>query len=243
MFSLVKKEINSFLGGLTGYLVIALFLILNALYLWVLPGYYNIPDSGYASIDGLFALAPWLYLILIPAITMRSFSEEIHTGTFELIVTKPLSMFRIVISKYIAGFILVLLSLIPTLLNIYAIHELGYPKGNYDTGGIIGSYIGLIFLASVYLAIGLFSSSIAKNQIVSFVLAIIVTLLVYIGFETLASLEVFGDFSYYVQKLGVDSHYKSISRGVVDSRDLFYFISSTLLFLYLTKIILSKKVR
>ncbi len=241
MFSLIKKEINAFFGTVTGYLVVALFLTLNGLYLWVFPGYSNILDSGYANLESMFAFAPWLYLILIPAITMRSFSEELLSGTFELILTKPLSLFEIVMAKYIANLLLVLFSLIPTLVYLYTISELGYPKGNVDFGGIIGSYIGLFLLAAIYVAIGIFVSSLTKNQIVAFILAAVISLFMYIGFEMVSQLELFGSFDFIFQRIGIDSHYKSISKGVLDSRDLTYYFVTIFLFLYFTKLQLGRR--
>ena len=172
MYSLLKKEINSFLSSLVGYISIFVFLVSIGLFLWIFPGNdYNIPEAGYASIDGLFYITPWVYMFLIPAITMRSFAEEKKTGTLEILLTKPLTEFQILLAKYLAGVILVLFSLLPTLVYFITIYNFAAPAGNVDIGGIAGSYIGLFFLAAGFVAIGIFSSSLTDNQLAAFIMA------------------------------------------------------------------------
>lgn len=244
MFALLKKEINSFFSSLTGYIVISVFLLTNGLFLWVFTGdntSMNIFDGGYSTLDPLFTIAPWVFLFLIPAITMRLFSEESRTGTMELLLTHPLTDFQIVIAKYISGLFLIFLSLLPTLSYFFTVYALGNPVGNIDTGGTWGSYIGLFFLASIYAAIGLFASSLTDNQIVSFIIAMLLCFFFYIGFEYISSMAVFESIESIVLRLGINEHYRSISRGVLDTRDLLYYISTSGLFIYFAQLSISKR--
>ena len=230
MFAILKKEINSFFASPIGYLVIAIFLILNGLFLWVFKGEFNILDNGFADLSSFFLLAPWILVFLIPAVTMRSFSDEKKQGTLELLVTKPISFLNIILGKYFGALVLIFIALIPTVLYVYTLFQLGNPMGNLDLGSIIGSYFGLLFLVSSYTAIGIFSSTLSENQIVCFISAVFLCLLFYIGFEGIA------DFvsSTFIEQLGMSSHFKSMSRGVLDSRDILYFLSVTILFILLT---------
>ena len=236
MTSIIKKELNSFLSSLSGYMVILMFLILNGVFLWIFPGSFNLLDSGYAGLDGLFFLAPWVFLFLIPALTMRLFSDEIKIGTIELLLTKPITEFKLVLGKYIAGIILCLIGLAPTLIYLFSIYALGQPKGNLDWGATIGSYIGLIFLAGVYVSIGLFASSLTESQILSFISALFICFFFFIGFEQIASLLSYTGMELSIEKLGVNYHYNAISRGVIDTRDLLYFIGVILLFIFASTI-------
>ncbi|MCF8297535.1 MAG: gliding motility-associated ABC transporter permease subunit GldF [Saprospiraceae bacterium] len=241
MLTLIKKEINSFLSSLIGYIVIIIFLLINSLFLWVFPIEFNILDYGYASIDGLFILAPFVFLFLIPAITMRSFSDEKKSGTIELLVTKPISDLQIIFSKFIAGIVLVILSLIPTLFFFFTVYKLGFPVGNIDIGGTWGSYIGLFFLSAAFVSIGLFSSSITDNQIISFIVSVFLCGFVYIGFDFIFSLDLFGSIDLLIKTLGINEHYISMSRGVIDTRDIIYFLSVIALFTILTKMSLQSR--
>lgn len=233
MIAILKKELNSFFSTPIGYLVIALFHIINGLFLWVFDNEFNILNAGFADLNSFFYLAPWIFLFLIPAITMRTFSDEYSSGTIEILKTKPISNWEIILGKYFASLLLIIIALIPTFLYVYSIAELGSPKGNYDFGALLGSYFGLLFLAATYTAIGVFSSMLSKNQIVAFIIAMFVSFILFYGFEAMASL--FGTLDYFVQSLGINEHYKSISRGVIDTRDLLYFISVTVFFLMCTK--------
>jgi ABC-2 type transport system permease protein len=235
MFILLKKEINAFLSSLIGYIVIVVFLLVNGLFLWVFQGDFNILDAGYANIDGLFLIAPFIFLFLIPAITMRSFAEEKRTGTLEIILTKPLTDLQIILAKYFAGLILVIFSLLPTLIYFFSVYQLGLPKGNLDIGGAWGSYIGLLFLGASFVAIGIFSSTLTDNQIVSFILAVFLSGFLYIGFEFIYSLSLFGKIDLFIKSLGINAHYLSMSRGVIDTRDGIYFLSLIIFFLLLSK--------
>lgn len=238
---LLIKEIRSFFSSFTGLIVIGIFLFLTGTFLWILPGDNNILDSGYANVDGLFSLAPWLYLFLVPALTMRFFAEERKSGTIELLLTRPLSIMQIVLAKYIAGVVLVLFSLLPTLIYMYSVSQLGLPKGNIDFGGFFGSFIGLLFLASSYTAIGVFASSVTDNQIVSFLLAALVSFFFYYGFELLSLFVPSAAIQDVVSQWGISYHYDSMSRGVIDSRDVVYFISLSVVFLYATSWFVSKR--
>ena len=236
MLVLLKKEVSGFLNSILGYIVIAVFLLVNGLFLWVFPLESNILDFGYANIDGLFLIGPFVFLFLIPAITMRFFAEEKKTGTIELLMTKPLTDLQVILAKYLAGFVLVVISILPTLIYFFSVYQLGFPKGNIDTGGMWGSYIGLLFLGASFVAIGLFASSITDNQIVSFIVAVVLCGFLYIGFEFIYSLELFGQVDLFVKSLGISAHYSSMSLGVIDTRDVIYFVSIISLFILFTKI-------
>ena len=240
MYSIFKKEVRSFLSSLIAYVVMIVFLIATGLFTWVIPDY-NIFDLGYANLDALFSMAPRLFIFLISAITMRSFSEEKKTGTIEVITTKPLTDIQIILGKYFAGVALVLFTLIPTLLYVYAVYQLGSPKGNIDMGATIGSYIGLFLLASTFVSIGLFASSLSENQIVAFVLAMFLCYTFYQLFDLLANFNLLGTWDSLVASLGISAHYQSISRGVIDSRDLSYFASVNIAFLWATKFVFGSR--
>jgi ABC-2 type transport system permease protein len=240
MLAILKKEINTFFASPIGYLVIAVFLLLNGLFLWLFKGEFNILDSGFADLSAFFLLAPWILIFLIPAVTMRSFSDEKKQGTLELLLTKPISRLQIVLGKYFGAFILVVIALIPTLLYVYTISSLESQEGSLDVGSLMGSYIGLLFLVASYTAIGVFASSLSDNQIVAFIIAVFVCFFFYFGFEGLSNYKLFGD-GLYLEKLGMEHHFKSMSRGVLDTRDMLYFISVTAFFILLTQLNLHKK--
>lgn len=236
MLHLLKKELTGFFSSLTGYIIIAIFLLSTSLFVWVFPGDGNVLNSGYAHLAPLFAMAPWLFLFLVPASTMRLFSEEKKSGTLDLLLTKPLSDMQIVVAKYLAGLSIVALSLLPTLIYYLSVSLLAMPAGNVDHGAILGSYLGLFFLAAIYTAIGVLASSLTPNQIVSFLAAMALSFVFFVGFDSLAALAGHNRLGYYLRQIGINEHYLSISRGVVDSRDVVYFISMIVIFLVLTKI-------
>lgn len=235
MYTLFRKEISGFFSSLTGYIVIIVFLIINGLFIWIFPGVNNVLDSGYASLDSLFSIAPWVFLFLAPAVTMRMFSDEKKSGTIELLLTRPLSDFQIIFAKFLAALSLVLFSLLPTLIYFYTVYKLGNPIGNIDTGGTWGSYIGLFFLAAIYVSIGIFSSLVTDNQIIAFVVGMLLCFVAYIGFDYLSEIGAFKSINSFVINLGINEHYKSMSRGVIDSRDMIYFMSVIAFFLIITK--------
>lgn len=239
MLAILKKEINAFFASPIGYLVIAIFLVLNGLFLWLFKGDFNILDYGFADLSSFFLLAPWILIFLIPAVTMRSFSDEKKQGTLELLLTKPISYTNIILGKYLGAFILILIALLPTLIYVYTVYQLGNPAGNLDIGSTLGSYFGLLFLVAAYTAIGIFTSTLSDNQIVAFITSVFLCFLFYIGFEGIA------DFisSNIIDQLGMSLHYKSMSRGVLDTRDIIYFLSITVFFLMLTKLNLIKEHR
>ncbi|MCF1192724.1 gliding motility-associated ABC transporter substrate-binding protein GldG [Mangrovimonas sp. AS39] len=230
MFALFRKEINSFFASPIGYLVIAVFLLLNGLFLWLFKGEFNVLDNGFADLSSFFLLAPWILLFLVPAVTMRCFSDEKKQGTLELLLTKPISHLQIVLGKYLGSFVLIILALIPTLLYIYTVYELGLPTGNLDMGSTLGSYFGLLFLVAAYTAIGVFASTLSENQIVSFIIAVFLCFFFYIGFEGVAEFSS----STLIEKFGMSYHFKSMGRGVLDTRDIVYFLFIALLFIALT---------
>lgn len=240
MYSILKKEIRSFLSSLIAYVVMIVFLVAIGLFMWVLPEY-NVFDMGYANMDTLFSMAPMVFIFLISAITMRSFSEEKKSGTIEIITTKPLSDMQIILGKYFAGVVLVIFSILPTLIYFYTIYELGATKGNMDIGATWGSYLGLLLLASCFVAIGIFSSAITDNQIVSFIVSMFLCYSFYSIFDLLANFNLLGSYDSVVAALGINAHYLSISRGVIDSRDLIYFLSFITAFIWGTKTVFSAR--
>jgi len=232
MKAILLKEIKSFFGSPIAYLVIAIFLLLNGLFLWVFEGDYNILNSGFADMSPFFTLSPWILIFLIPAVTMRSFSDEKKQGTLELLLTKPLSLWQIVNGKFFGAMLLIAIAIIPTFIYIYVISGLGMPPGNIDLGSTLGSYFGLLFLIGAYTAIGIFTSTLSENQIVAFILSVFLCFFFYFAFEGLATY--LPDFENFITSLGMDSHFKSMSRGVLDTRDILYFVSLTIVFLSLT---------
>lgn len=237
MFAILKKEINSFFASPIGYLVIAIFLLLNSLFLWLFKGDNNILDYGFADLSSFFMMAPWILIFLIPAVTMRSFSDEKKQGTLELLLTKPISLLSIVLGKYFGAFILILIALLPTLLYVFTVYQLGDPVGNLDVGSTMGSYFGLLFLIAAYTAIGVFASTISDNQIVAFITSVFICFVFYIGFDSIAEFTS----SNFAEQLGMNAHYKSMSRGVLDTRDIIYFLSITIFFIMLAKLNINKE--
>ncbi|MBK0368367.1 gliding motility-associated ABC transporter permease subunit GldF [Flavobacterium agrisoli] len=231
MKSIILREIKSFFGSPIGYLVIGLFLISNGLFLWVFEGDYNILNSGFADLNPFFTLAPWILIFLIPAVTMRSFSDEKKQGTIELLLTKPLPTWQIAYGKFFGSFLLIVLAIIPTLIYVKAISDLGMTEGNFDIGSTIGSYIGLLFLAAAFAAIGIFTSTLSDNQIVAFIGSVFLCFLCFFGFDGFAT--IIKGFS-FLSNFGIQAHYTSMSRGVLDTRDIIYFFSIVILFLSLT---------
>jgi len=232
MKTILFREIKSFFGSPIGYLVIAIFLIINGLFLWVFEGDFNILDSGFADLSPFFTISPWILIFLIPAVTMRSFSDEKKQGTLELLLTKPISLWQIVNGKFLGAMLLILIAMIPTFIYVYAISSLGMPEGNIDLGSTIGSYFGLLFLIAGYTSIGIFTSTLSENQIVAFILSVFLCFIFYFGFEGLS--QVFKSFENTISAFGMDNHFKSMGRGVIDTRDILYFVSVTFLFLSFT---------
>lgn len=232
MWSVCKKELRQFFSSLTGYVAIIVFLLLNGALLFVFPD--NIFDFGYATLDKFFQLAPWILLLLIPSITMRSFSDEFRAGTYEILQTRPLSRWQIILGKYLASLIVVVIALVPTFLYVLSVNRLSAGAG-IDTGGTTGSYIGLFFLSAVFVAISICCSSLTNNAVVAFILGAFSCFLLYSGFQAISQLPALqSGADYYVSMIGIDHHYRSISRGVVDSRDLVYFASVIFFFLFFT---------
>ncbi len=241
MFSLFKKEISSFLSSLVGYVVILIFLTILGLLVWVFPGDFNVLDTGYAQLDPMFTLAPWVFMFLIPAVTMRFFAEEKRTGTIELLLTKPLTELQLIFAKYLAGLALVIIALIPTLIYYISVYQLGNPVGNIDNGGFWGSFIGLIFLSSGFISIGLFSSTLSDNQVVAFIIAVFLSFIAFTGFDAISTIPIFESVDTFIASLGINLHYQSLSRGVIDTRDVIYFVSLTFFFILLTRLVLESK--
>lgn len=241
VWAIVKKEVSYFFSSLIGTIVLIVFLSLNALFLWLIPinEYLNIPATQYASLEPFFTLAPWMYLFLIPAITMRSFSEEKSLGTLELLLTKPIEITQLIFSKFLACSIILILSLLPTLAYVFAVYYLGYPEGNLDVGGTIGSYIGLFLLGTVFISIGIFASSLAKNQITALIIAVLLCVTFYLGMDWIASFGSDNQIGYVIQQMGIQEHYLSISKGLIELKDIVYFVGASALFITLTKLSIS----
>lgn len=240
MIHVLSKEFNSFLNSLIAYVVIGVFLTGIGLLMWVFPET-SVLDYGYADMETLFSLGPYVFIFLIPAITMRSFAEESRGGTLELLLTKPLSDWDIILGKFLASFLLVFLSILPTVIYYFSVRALGNPVGNIDTPGVLGSYIGLLLLGAVFCAIGIFASSLTSNQIVSFIVAAFFCYLLFAGFESLSLLDVWSEHTLFIRELGLLFHYESLSKGLIDSRNLVYFGSVITVMLLITRIILGAR--
>jgi ABC-2 type transport system permease protein len=233
MYQIFKKELNSFLNSLIGYIVIGVFLTATGLFTWIFKD--NILDFGYADMSLFFQISPYLFLFLIPAITMRAFAEEVKSGTIELLFTKPLSKWQIVLGKYLASCFLILLSLLPTLLYYYSVYQLGNPQGDIDSAAVFSSYLGLFFLGCVFAGIGVMMSAFTDNQVTAFVLSFILCLILYYGIGQLAQLPFMGDFGYFFNQLGLDYQYNALSKGLIDTRNIIYFVSVIYTTLWVTK--------
>jgi ABC-2 type transport system permease protein len=238
MFAVFKKEIRSFFSSLTGYIVIIVFLLVNSMFMWVFPGEWNILDSGYAGLDTLFFLSPWVFLFLVPAVTMKMIAEEKRLGTIELIYSRPITERGFIYGKYLASVALVLLALLPAVIYYISVYLLGESPGNIDKGGTLGAFIGLFFLASVYASAGLFASSLTDNQVIAFIVAILLCFILFTGFDSFAYLPGLKKLDEFVIRLGINEHYKSVSRGVIDIRDVAYFAAVVALFNEATRLVL-----
>ncbi len=241
MISVYYKELKNFLSSLTGYIAIIIFLVVCSLFVWVITEN-NLFNYNYASIAQLFDIAPLVFIILIPGITMNAFAEEKQNGTIEFLTTKPLSDFQIISGKYLAAMTIVFLAILPTLIYYYSVYQLGSPKGNIDTGAVIGSYVGLFLLAGIFAAIGMFMSILTSNQIAAFILTAFACFFFYWIFDFISELPAFyGKVDDIIKGIGIDYHYTNISRGRIDTRDVVYFLSMILFFLWLTYVTLDKR--
>ena len=239
MLTILQKEFNAFLNSPVAYVVLGVFLIATGLFVWVFPDS-SVLDYGYADLQTLFNLAPWIFLFLIPALTMRTFAEEKKAGTIELLLTRPLTDGQIIGGKYLACLLLALLALVPTLLYYYSVYKLGSPEGNIDSAATVGSYLGLALLAAVFAAIGILASALTRDQVIAFLVAVVGCFLVYSGFDSLASV-LQGSAAYYVSQLGIAAHYRDLSKGLIDSRDLVYFFSVVAVALQATRLALRSR--
>lgn len=238
MFALYLKEIKSYFSSIMGYVIMGTFIVVTGLFLWVFSGYYNVLDMNMADLQGLFNISSYLFLFLIPAITMRTFAEENKSGTMELLFTKPLSDNAIIAAKFLASVTFLFIALLPTCLYVISVWKLGNPVGNIDLGSTMGSYIGLFLLGVIFVSIGIFASSLTNNQIVAFILGALFCFFVHFGFEFIYSLSFLESVGGVIKNMGIEHHYQAISKGVVDSRDIIYFITTTFIFLFATKIVL-----
>lgn len=240
MYWIFRKEFNGFLNSLVAYIAISVFLTGIGLLMWVFPDT-SVLNFGFADMQTLFTLGPYVFMFLVPAITMRMFADEKKSGTLELLLTKPLSDWQIIFGKYLAGMALLILALVPTVLYYFTVYHLGNPPGNIDTAGVVGSYIGLILLGGVFISVGVFSSSLTENQVVSFILAFFLCFLLYYGFQSVASVNVWGKASAFLEESGILYHYNNLSKGLIDVRNVLYFLSVISVMLMLTKLKLSSR--
>lgn len=238
MLAIFTKEINGFFNSLTGYIVIIFYLLFNSLFMWVFPGEWNIFDSGYAGLDTLFFLSPWVFLFLVPAVTMRMIAEEKRLGTIELIYSRPISEREIVWGKFLASVALVMLSILPCLIFYLSVYHLGETPGNLDKGATWGAFIGLFFLASVYASAGIFASAITDNQVFAFIFAVLICFIMFMGFDSFAYLPGLKKIDEFVIRLGINEHYRSMSRGVIDISDTIYFIAVAAFFNEASRLVL-----
>ena len=241
MWNLFLKENKSFLYSLVGYIVLTVFLLINGVLLWLLQSSFNILNYGYATLESFFLLAPFVFLFLVPAISMKMISDEYSSGTIELLLTKPISEAKIILAKFLAGLFILFVALLPTLIYYGSVYFLALPVGNVDVGGMNGSYVGLFLMGATFMSVGLFASSLTKNHLVAFVLGLFFSLIMYLGFEFIYDVGIFGKNELLIKSLGIQEHYLSISRGVVDSRDIIYFLSVMFFFLFLTWLNLRNK--
>lgn len=238
MIAIFRKEVSGFFSSLTGYIVIIVFLLINSLFMWVLPGEWNILDSGYAGLDTIFFLSPWIFLFLVPAITMRMIAEERRLGTIELIYSRPITERAVVYGKFLSSIALVILALLPCIVYYLSVFYLGETPGNLDKGGTSGSFIGLFLLAAVYASAGIFASSLTDNQVIAFLISVLICFILFAGFDSFAYLPGLKTLNEFVIRLGINEHYKSISRGVLDIRDIMYFIAVVVIFNEATRLVL-----
>jgi len=240
MKALFLKEIRSFVNSVSGYISIIVFLLITGLFMWYFQSITNVMDIGEATLISLFFTAPYVFLFLIPAITMKSFSEEKKNGTIELLLTKPITDWQIILAKYAAGIVLVIFALIPTLVYYYSVIQLGDPIGNIDHASTWGSYIGLLLLGCSFLSIGLFASSLTNNQIIAFLFAVVMCFVVFVGFQFLAD-NFIAPYDLFFIKLSLQEHYEGMQKGVIDSRDVLYYLSVIALFLFMTRVSLQSR--
>ena len=238
MFAIFKKEVIGFFSSFTGYVVIAVYLLINSLFMWIFPGEWNIFDNGYAGLDTLFILSPWIFLFLVPAVTMKMFAEEKRLGTIELIFSRPVTERGIIWGKYLASVTLALLALLPGIIYYISVSKLGEIPGNIDKGGTIGSYFGLFFLAAAYASAGIFASSLTDNQVIAFIFAVMLCFLMFMGFDLAAYLPVVKNIDEFIIGLGINEHYKSVRRGVIDVNDVVYFLAVIAIFNEATRLVL-----
>ena len=241
MITLYKKEISIFFSTIIGYLIIGLFLLISSLILWHDISEINILDNAYASLDSFFTIAPLIFLLFIPSVSMRVFSEEFKTGTIETLITKPISSFEIVTAKFFAVLSLVIIAILPTITYVISIYFLGETTGNLDLAAVVGSYVGLLLLSSIFASISVYASSLSNSQIVAFILAIIMSSFFFFGFDILSQLPFLQTVDLTLQKIGISYHYNMMSKGLIKLSALVYFISVSLLFIKLTEVVIKNK--
>lgn len=234
MFTIVRKEINSFLSSLVGYIVIAVFLTASGLFFWVFPNT-SVLEYGFAEMSTFFNYTPFIFIFLVPAITMRAISEELKAGTIELLLTKPITKTQLILGKYTAAVLLLGLTLLPTIVYYLSVYQLGNPAGNIDSAAVGGSYLGLVLIGGVFAAVGIYTSSLTDSQIVAFLLSVFVCFVLFVGLSSLAALDVWGEMGYFLAQIGLDYHYYALGRGLIDTRNVLYLLTLIIFFLLLTQ--------
>jgi ABC-2 type transport system permease protein len=240
VFTILQKELNAFFSSLMAYVIIGFFLLLMGLWMWVFPDT-NVLDGDYADMQIFFRLSPYILMLLVPAITMHTFTEEKSVGTLEILLTTPLSLSQIILGKYLASLMIILLILLLTSTYYVSVCHLSSPPGNVDTAAVVGAYMGLMSIAAVFSAVGLLASSLTKRQIVAFLLGVLLCVLLYQGFDAWTTLQTWKSYSLVIAQLGIHYHYEALSRGVIDTRDLLYFVSTAMVFLFATGLVIHYK--
>jgi ABC-2 type transport system permease protein len=240
MRALYWKEVNGFFSNLSGYLILGVFLVSLGLIVWVFPDT-SVLEYGFADLEPLFVYTPYVFTFLVPAITMKMIAEERKSGTWEILMTSPLSIPKIIVAKYAAALTLIVVALLPTLVYYYSVVQLGDPVGNIDHAGFFGSWIGLVFIGAVFASIGILGSALTSHQIVAFILGVFISFLLYFGLTALVQLQVMSPFALFLEELSLSYHYQSMSRGVIDAQNIAYFLTVIVLMLGLTGILIRRK--
>ena len=241
MFAIFKKELWSYFGNWSAWIIIAAFSLIGTLFLFFFENDSNIFDIGTASLQSYFVLVPWLLMFIIPAISMKTLAEEQQSGTLNWLFSQPVKISEIIGGKFLAVWLVGILCLLPSLVYLYTVYVLGVPEGNIDMGATLGSYFGLILLIAAFSAVGVLASSLSQNQIMAYLLGVFMCFILYFGIEQLASYKLLGGADYVLSNLGFYKHFLGFTRGLIDSRDVFYFLLMITLCLFLSNVFVEKK--
>ena len=241
MTAIFKKELWSYFGNWSAWLIIGAFCLIGTLFLFFFENDSNIFDIGTASLQSYFVLVPWLLMFIIPAISMKTLAEEQQSGTLNWLFSQPVTISEIILGKFLAVWFVGVLCLLPSLTYLYTVYTLGVPAGNIDLGATFGSYFGLIILTAAFSAVGILASSLSQNQIMAYLLGVFMCFIFYFGIEQLASYKLLSGADYILSNIGFYQHFLAFTRGLIDTRDIFYFLLVTVLCLFLAKIFVEKK--